>query len=54
MWQQRGGSNNDVVLELWTGILAGFLRVYPSAAGQSHSTTDMKPSLPKYNNRINL
>lgn len=54
MWQQRGGSNNDVVLKLWTGLLAGFLRVNPSAARQLHSMTDIKLSLPKCNNGISL
>lgn len=54
MWQQRGSSNNDVVLELWTRILAGFLSVCPSAARQSHSTTDIKLSLPKCNKGISL
>lgn len=54
MWQQRGCSNNDVVLELWTGMLAGLLRVYASAAGRLHSMTDIKLSLPKCNNGISF
>lgn len=44
---ELGSSNNDVVLELWTGMLAEFLRVYPSAVGSLHSITDIKLSLPK-------
>lgn len=44
---ELGSSNNDVVLELWTGMLAEFLRVYPSAVGSLHSKTDIKLSLPK-------
>lgn len=54
MWQQSGCSNNDVVLALWTGMLAGFLRVYPSAARQWHSMTDIKLSLLQCNNGIRL
>ena len=54
MWQQSGCSNNDVVLALWTGMLAGFLSVYPSAARQWHSMTDIKLSLPQCNNGIRL
>lgn len=53
--KQRGCSNNDVVLELWTEMLAGLLKkVYPSAAGQLHNMTHIKLSLPKCNNGISL
>lgn len=51
MWQQR---NNNVVLELWIGMLAGFLCVYPSAVEQLYSRTDIKLSLPHCNNATSL
>lgn len=36
--QQQGWSNEDVVLNLWTGMLAGFLWVNPSIEGVLHHT----------------